>query len=697
MLCPPYLLPHTGISSSMPHPKRSFVIYLPLIAILLLGLVLRLYRLDALPLRGDEGFSAQNWAGQSFLTTLQTTATIEPHPPLTYAVFRVWGVLFGTQHEGILRLLPVLGKMGFAPDPGSLIMHEGILRLLPVLGNLIGIAGLYALGRRLHSHTAGLLAAFFWAINPYQIWHAQDFRNYALWSTTSVVALWLAVRVMQRRRSLDWALYGISMFLSAMIFYFDLLAMGAVGLFVLIVYRREWGFVVRWLVLNGAIALIVIATFLVLQGSLVGSGAYAGTTAYADPLKLITVFLPTIAFGDTMPEALLAALGVGFALLFLVGLWFIAQKWGRPADVLHQNGLNRPFSPLETSIFLACVGIVPLVALCLAAIKFGIFTPRYVMLSAPAYSLTGAIVIAKTRLRTHPRYDSIFQLQFLGVSLFFGWVVLNIFTLNLYYHDATYAKTRDWRALSVYLAQNVTVDDVVIQTAVDAGFGYYYHLSGGAALDIGLPRNFDQPADEIRTILQTRTAMHRSLWVVARTFDDWANFGVVEEWVDANLQRVRQTVIDELPVRQYMPWDVSPDEIDAAPVSAFGPYVELAGARVFTPPEPTGELTIWLYWQPTQTSEMPLKVFVHLIGQEFNPATGSPLWTQSDYEPQQGRIHTNSWEIGMLYRDVYTLTVRDLPPGEYQIVAGLYDPATNERVLTDEGEDSVPIGILIIP
>jgi hypothetical protein len=104
-LAPTHLLPHTGISSSMPQSKHSFVSYLPLIAILLLGFALRLYRLDALPLRGDEGFSAQNWAGQPFLTTLQTTATIEPHPPLTYAVFRVWGVLFGTQHEVILRLL----------------------------------------------------------------------------------------------------------------------------------------------------------------------------------------------------------------------------------------------------------------------------------------------------------------------------------------------------------------------------------------------------------------------------------------------------------------------------------------------------------------------------------------------------------------------------------------------------------------
>lgn len=655
----------------MPHSK-PLTSYLPLIAILLLGLILRLYRLDALPLRGDEGFSAQNWAGQPFITALQNTATLEPHPPLTYAVFRVWGVLFGTQHEIILRLLPVLG-------------------------NLIGIAVMYALGRFLHSRMAGLLAAFFWAINPYQIWHAQDFRNYALWSTTSLIAIWLALRVMQRRRPLDWALYSAAMLFSAMIFYFDLLAMGAVGLFVLIVYRRDLGFVLRWLMINGAIALIVAITFLALQGGLIGSGAYVGTTAYTDPVKVITVFLPTIALGDTLPSFLMAALGVGFALMFLVGLWLVAAEKHPPANPSRHGQPDARFSPIQTALFLACLGIAPLVALSLAAIKFGIFTPRYVMISAPAYILVLSIVISQTRRRTHAAYNSLLQPQFLGWSLGAAWVVLSVFVLNFHYHDAAYVKTRDWRALSQYLAQNVHKDDVVIQTAVDAGFGYYYDLAGSPALDIGLPDNFDQPADEIRDVLQKLTTRHSSLWVVARTFSDWPNEGVVEEWVDANLQRVRQTLIDELPVRQYMTWEVSPDEVDDTPVATFTPYVDLAAARLFMPPEPTGELTIWLYWQPRETSETPLKVFVHLIGQEINPATGSPLWTQSDYEPQQGRIQTTSWEIGTLYRDVYTLTVRDLPPGTYQIVAGLYDPATNTRVLTSDERDNLLIGELVIP
>ncbi len=42
---------------------------------------------------------------------------------------------------------------------------------------------------------------------------------------------------------------------------------------------------------------------------------------------------------------------------------------------------------------------------------------------------------------------------------------------------------------------------------------------------------------------------------------------------------------------------------------------------------------------------MPLKVFAHLEG-TVNPRPGSPLWTQDDHFPQDGRVSTTNWEIG---------------------------------------------------
>ncbi|MCA9913768.1 MAG: hypothetical protein KC496_10485, partial [Anaerolineae bacterium] len=56
-----------------------------LIAFIWFGFALRLHQIDAVALRGDEAFSVQNWAGLPLSASLTDIASIEPHPPGTYA------------------------------------------------------------------------------------------------------------------------------------------------------------------------------------------------------------------------------------------------------------------------------------------------------------------------------------------------------------------------------------------------------------------------------------------------------------------------------------------------------------------------------------------------------------------------------------------------------------------------------------
>ena len=80
-----------------------------LILIIWLGFALRLHELASVPLRGDEAFSALNWAGIPLHQSLTEIATLEPHPPLTYVLFRLWGLLIGgIDSPFALRLLPGL-------------------------------------------------------------------------------------------------------------------------------------------------------------------------------------------------------------------------------------------------------------------------------------------------------------------------------------------------------------------------------------------------------------------------------------------------------------------------------------------------------------------------------------------------------------------------------------------------------------
>jgi hypothetical protein len=187
---------------------------------------------------------------------------------------------------------------------------------------------------------------------------------------------------------------------------------------------------------------------------------------------------------------------------------------------------------------------------------------------------------------------------------------------------------------------------------------------------------------------------YHSIWIVGQTFPDWPNAGVVENWAVENLQLARETRIAGLPVRQFLSWDVLPSELAEETLADFG-IVGLRGVRIFAP-EPSGELTIWLYWEAQAQSESPLKIFVHLAG-GINPATGSPLWSQDDQFPQNGRIDTSSWETGRVYRDAYILPLNGVISGEYQLLVGFYHPETNERLLLDDGADSFNIGVIEMP
>jgi hypothetical protein len=272
------------------------------------------------------------------------------------------------------------------------------------------------------------------------------------------------------------------------------------------------------------------------------------------------------------------------------------------------------------------------------------------------------------------------------------WLAVAGYSLYNYYFVSDYTKASDWPALTTYLRSRLEPNDLVIQTAVDAAFGFYYDAPND---DIALPADPQQNPEDIVRILEERSKHYRSIWLVGQTFPDWPNVGVVEAWVQTHLQLVRRTQVAGLRAEQYMPWEVRVGEAVDAPRAIFASMVELVGVEVFTPPEPTGELTVWAYWHPLRTRDTPLKVFVHLLG-TTNPATGSPLWTQDDQYPQDGRLSATDWSLRDVFRDVYTLPVLSVPAGDYSLVIGFYNPENDER-LSVNGSDSYTIQCIQLP
>ena len=170
---------------------------LPAIILLLtlLAFALRLYRLDYQPLRGDESFTIQ-FSAHSLNWLLPSIANVEPNPPLYYFVLHYW--------------MQALGQSEF------------ITRFLSLVFGALSVPLIYLLGKSLGQPATGVLAAFLMAINPFQIWHAQDVRNYTIWPALSMAGLIFLLYALREGKIRYWVGYAGMTLLSLYTHYYDL-------------------------------------------------------------------------------------------------------------------------------------------------------------------------------------------------------------------------------------------------------------------------------------------------------------------------------------------------------------------------------------------------------------------------------------------------------------------------------------------
>lgn len=86
-----------------------------------------------------------------------------------------------------------------------------------------------------------------------------------------------------------------------------------------------------------------------------------------------------------------------------------------------------------------------------------------------------------------------------------------------------------------------------------------------------------------------------------------------------------------------------------------------------------GYLHLGLYWQAAQTPTRSYTVFTQILDANGQRVGG---W---DNPPCHATCPTPGWQPGEVIRDEYWLPISALPAGEYHLVAGMYDAATDER------------------
>ncbi len=134
----------------------------------------------------------------------------------------------------------------------------------------------------------------------------------------------------------------------------------------------------------------------------------------------------------------------------------------------------------------------------------------------------------------------------------------------------------------------------------------------------------------------------------------------------------------------------------AHPVEAlFGDRLHLLGYTVEPKlPAPGQPVRLTLYWQAIAPPEHDYTVFVHLR----QPAGGNVA--QADHRPLGDLYPTSLWPVGETIRETSELLLPpDLPPGSYQLWAGLYLLETGERLPLQNdasGENAVRLGTVIV-
>ena len=129
----------------------------------------------------------------------------------------------------------------------------------------------------------------------------------------------------------------------------------------------------------------------------------------------------------------------------------------------------------------------------------------------------------------------------------------------------------------------------------------------------------------------------------------------------------------------------TPAQAQTGTTLQFGEQAQLVSMRLNEDVlRPGAPLKVTLLWFNLMQTDQRYSTFVHLTP----PGGGAPV-AQHDSEPNMGTIPTSRWLPGQLVEDLHVLVLpEDLPPGEYELWAGLYSAlsGTAAPVPGDSGE-----------
>ncbi len=561
--------------------------------ITLLAFALRISLLGHQELRGDEGFSWNYIQGTPASILERIIREGDPQPPLHYWLLWGWSRLNGDS--------------------------EFALRFPSVFFSTLLVPLLYQIGRKLWRKEVGLLAALITAIQPQQIWLAQDVRNmYELALVGLLGTLWLLPRLLQSGGLKTWLGYvacGLFAMYSHYYAVFALLAQGAFVLEAKLTPRQA----LRWISAGATIAVLIVPwAIIILPVYAGGQLAEPGNFAFVNYTSRV---FGEIFAGPAFPTITRLILAFVFGAVALAGL----------------------FARIPWRLYLLAGVIVPLIGIYAVVGLRSTFNAYYFVFAFPAIYFLLANGFLWIGQRAH----------WLSIGLLIALIAACAIGLSNYYFDPRYSRTRGLREAIQYITQHARSGDVFLANFPDPVQGYYLRQSDLPYHMLPLQPNFDPV--EVNTTLD-RLEQQR-LWFIPTRANQWDREGYVESRLNETALLLDDASFAQTRLMLFAPLD------QANPLNArFSDGIELSGYALAP-----DRLT--LVWRATGKPSRDYTVFTHAL------AADGTLLTQHDAPPL---VPTSSWQPGETIVDVHELTIPT--DRSVTLTTGLYQPDTGERL-----------------
>ncbi len=623
-----------------------------IVLLILLAFFLRVNGLDRQALRGDEAATVL-YAAMPVTELWELSRITDPHPPLYYLLLHPWQA--------------VVGESAWA------------MRFVGVMAGTLAAAALYRLARHtLNQRLAPLLAAGLLAVNPLQIWLAQDIRSYPFFTLLGLLsawALWAALHSPTPKSVGRWGIYILLTVASLYTHYYTIFLIAFEGLFVLLNARVFWAKRWGWLISQIAIGLLIIPG-LQLAWNFIGQAA--GGIDIIPPATILqrasTALLTGFTIGDNW------GLAVSLLMIPLWGIGIIGM-WRR----------NRVAGSFWAMFFtLPVLGVIAL------SLDRPFFKERFLIQAQPAFELllaAGFVWMVKIN-------KSIAKLT--GIILLTALLFTNVHALTNYRTNPAYAKAPPWHLYRDYVRGKANPGDVMLTNFPEAAVSYY---SPNELPFYVVPAERDRSAKYREEQTAQIANAYQRIWFLPMQRQGFDEEGDVLHWLDRHGDRVDQVFFPAFNVNLYL----SPAMITDMMIpqsAAFEHGVRLRGYQILNKRgqsrlhfednepvlslNPAEEFTLSLYWQADGPAAEPYTVFVHLIAADgFNRVS-------RDNQPVWGSYPATHWTAGERITDKYSLTIpQGAPPGDHRLRIGWYQSDTLAPAHNEAGADFITLTAVI--